>query len=110
MKARHFVRPDERVIVIFTRGGWFDIRDDQTGSTGTWVIDPARSLDRVIVYHRDAATNANTVYLASFVEAVPTGEDERFRIEFAHIQYAGQSTLNWRDFAETGTNPIRYLP
>lgn len=110
MKARDFVRPDERVIVIFTRGGRFEVRSDHTGSTGNWTIDAKRPVDRVIVYHRDESINSNAIYLASFVQAIQTDEGKRYNIELAHVQYAGQSDLNWQEFAETQVNPVRYLP
>ena len=53
MKARNFVKPDERVIVIFTRGANLEINSDNTGSTGKWDLNPNHSIDRVIIYRRD---------------------------------------------------------
>lgn len=57
MKARDFIQPGENVIVIFTQGSDFDLGDGNTGSTGEWLIDPNRPVDRVIIYHRKDDTN-----------------------------------------------------
>lgn len=109
MKARDFVQAGEQMMVIFTRGGRFELRSDHTGSTGNWVIDTKRHIDRGMVYHRDGSSNKNKIYLASFVAATPTDEEGRYNVELAHIQYAGESELNWKDFADTGTYPVRYI-
>src|SRR5437870_5719068 len=109
MKARDFVRPGERVLVIFTRGGRFEMYDDQTGTTGNWAIDGKKSVDRVIIYHRGEIEDSNTIYIGTFVHAEPAEEPSRFHIRLNHIQYVGVTSLNWKAFSEGGQNPIRYL-
>lgn len=110
MKARDFIKPGETAMVIFTRGGRFEVNADHTGSTGNWVIDPNRKIDRVIVYHRNETANTNMLYIGSLVQAEKTTENDRYNIRLAHIQYIGETTLHWKEFAEAGQNPIRYLP
>ena len=110
MKAHDFIQPDEAVMIIFTRGGRFDVNADHTGATGNWVFDPNRKVDRVIIYHRNEGLHTNMLYIGSFVEAERTSENGRYNIVLAHIQYVGQTDLHWKEFADAGQNPIRYLP
>ena len=109
MKARDFIKPDENVIVIFTKGVHFALNDDNTGSTGEWDIDPNRSVDRVIIYHRNDESNINTLYMANHAGVEPADREGRYNIQLTHVQYIGTTSANWNNFAETGTNPIRYL-
>jgi hypothetical protein len=110
MKAHDFLQSGETVMVIFTRGGRFDLRADHTGATGNWVIDPNRKIDRVIIYHRNEDTHTNLLYIGCFIEAERTTENGRYNIHLAHIQYIGKTEIHWKEFAGSGQNPIRYLP
>ena len=109
MKARDIIKPGENVMVIFTHGYLFQIHDDKTGLTGEWKINPNRHVDRVIIYHRDDEMK-NTVYVADRVGVEPAQREGRYNIQLAHVQYVGTTSLNWREFAETTQNSIRYLP
>ena len=71
MKARDFIKPGENVLVIFTHGIHFEIHDDKTGSTGEWDLDPMRSIDRVIIYHRNDELKINTLYIANHAGIAP---------------------------------------
>jgi hypothetical protein len=110
VKARDLIKPDENVIVIFTRGLHFDPGDDNTGSTGEWDIDPNRSVDRVIIYHRNDGTHTNTLYIANHAGVKPADREGRHNIQLTHVQYIGTTSAKWPEFAETGAHPIRYLP
>ena len=109
MKARDLIKPDENVIVIFTHGLHFDLRDDNTGSTGEWDIDPNRSVDRVIIYHRNDEMHTNILYIANHAGVEPANREGRYNIQLTHVQYIGTTSSNWHEFAEAGSNPIRYL-
>jgi hypothetical protein len=110
MQARHFLRPGEQLLILFTRGPLLTINwADQTGQTGNWVINANRHIDRVVIYHRDDATGQNTIYLATYAGTDGT-EGGRQLIQLTHIQYAGTTDVSWKTFAETEQNPIRYLP
>ena len=109
MKARDLIKPDENVIVIFTHGLHFDLRDDKTGSTGEWDIDPNRSVDRVIIYHRNDEMHTNILYIANHAGVEPANREGRYNIQLTHVQYIGTTSSNWNEFAEAGANPIRYL-
>lgn len=110
MKARDFIKPGENVVVIFTHGMHFDLDDDNTGSTGQWVIDSNRRLDRVILYRRDDDKDLNTLYIANYAGIEPATREGRYDIQLTHVQYIGTTSKNWPEFAEGGQNPIRYLP
>ncbi|AFY46050.1 hypothetical protein Nos7524_0126 [Nostoc sp. PCC 7524] len=106
MKARDFIKPGESIIVIFTDGTLFELGNDNTGLTGDWKIDPNRSVDRVIIYQREHPINR--LYIANHA-GVEFVEENRYKIQLAHVQYIGETDLNWNEFAEGGANPIRYL-
>lgn len=108
MKARDFIKPGESLLVIFTDGTLFELSKDHTGLTGNWKIDPNGSPDRVIIYLREHSTNTNILYIANNA-GVEFGEENRYKIKLAHVQYIGKTDLNWNEFAEGGPNPVRYL-
>lgn len=110
MNARSFIQPGEQVITIFTRGGRFEVHDDHSGYTGNWRINPQRRVDRVIIYHRDETLGSNTLYIGNLAKIVETHEENRYGLFLEHVQYIGTTHLDWKDFADTGQNPIRYLP
>lgn len=110
MKARDFIKPDENVIVIFTTGSDFLLHDGSTASTGEWNIDPNRSVDRVIIYHRNDEMHRNIVYIANHAGVESADREGRYNIQLTHVQYIGTTSANWPEFAEAGANPIRYLP
>lgn len=109
MKARDLVKSGETVVVIYTHGKHFELKENNTGSTGQWTIDPNRLVDRVIIYLRDDKTNTNTLYLANHAGTNPAEREGRYDIQLTHVQYAGTTSMNWTEFAEAGSNPIRYL-
>jgi hypothetical protein len=109
MKARNFVKADEKVIAVFTHGIDFIINSDNTGSTGKWTVNPNHSIDRVIIYHRDSKTDNNLLYIASHNGIEPTDLEKRYKIRLKHIQYIGTTSENWKSFAECDANPVRYF-
>jgi hypothetical protein len=107
MKARDFIKPDEKVIVVFTNGTLFERNpDNDTGLTGDWKINPKHSIDRVVIYLR--GEQANMLYIANHA-GVEFVEGKRYKIKLAQVQYIGETDSNWSQFAETKQNPIRYL-
>ena len=97
VKARDFIKPNEKVVVIFTEGKHFVLHDDNTGSTGQWKIDPNREVDRIILYHRDDENNANNLYIANHAGAEPaavggwcpaTGRGEGFQSSLSLVGFS----------------------
>lgn len=109
MKALDFVKPGEHIMVIFTNGTLLEFGDDNTGITGNWGIHPHHSIDRVIIYMRDHL-DINTLYIANHDGVEFVDKIEGYKIRLRHVQYVGKTNLNWNDFADTGANPVRYLP
>ena len=109
MKARTFVKADEKVISVFTRGDDFLINSDNSGSTGKWKINPNHVVDRVIIYHRNSKNNTNSVYIATHDGVERTDLKDRYKIRFKHIQFIGTTTESWKTFAECDANPVRYF-
>ncbi len=110
MNAHNLIKPGENVMVIFTHGDHFELHDDNTGSTGNWNINPIRLVERVIVYLRNKEMNTNTVYIANYASVETTEEERKYKIQLAHVQYLGTTYMNWYEFADSGANPVRYLP
>lgn len=110
MKARDFIKPGENVLVIFTKGTDLTLQPDgSTGTTGEWDINPDRLVNRVIIYQRNDETSTNTLYIANRAGVEPAERAGRYNIKLEHVQYIGTTSSNWNEFAEAGTNPIRYL-
>jgi len=108
MKARNFIKPGENTIVIFTRGMLFELSNDNTGLTVDWEINPNRSVDRVIIYHRKHQ-RSNKLYTANHA-GVELVTEKRYKIKLADLKDIGETNLNWYEFTERrSSNPIRYF-
>jgi hypothetical protein len=102
--------PGESALAVFTHGRHFDLNPDGTGSSGNWVIDPERHVDRFIVYSRTGPAGVPAeVYRAVFVGADETAEPGRFVVSFRGAELVGITRESWPQFADTGVNPVRYI-
>lgn len=102
--------PGESALAVFTHGQYFSLNPDGTGSSGNWVIDPARRVDRFIVYSRTGpAGRPAEIYRAVFVGAAESGEPGRFVVNFRRAELVGVTRESWPQFADTGVNPVRYI-
>ena len=108
MKAKDLISTNETALVLYTHGDEFIIQENQRGATGEWKIDPQRKFDKVIIYRRDSDTGANDVFVAIPIIREKTVEN-RYKIYLAKIRFIGVTKLNWIEFAEGGSNPVRYL-
>lgn len=100
----------ETALVLFTRGQHFSLGEGGSGSTGKWVLDPDREVDRVVIYNRQSAETTGADLWrgrASFVE--PSDRPRRYVIMLTEVEKVGRTELNWREFAGGGTNPVRYV-
>ena len=110
MQARQFLHPGEQGLILFTRGPLLTINwSDQTGQSGTWVINAQRHIDRGGIYHRDDETQQNTIYLATYAGVEPAEGGHR-RIQLAHIQDAETTDVSWKILAETEIRIAKYRP
>jgi hypothetical protein len=82
------------------------------GSTGNWVLNPNRKVDRVIIYKRDTNGNQHEIYAGIPVEIVESEEAGRRQVKLADLKLLGTTSNNWNEFAETkhgAVNPIKYI-
>lgn len=104
------LEPGESALVVFTHGQHFNLDPDGTGSSGDWVIDPDRHVDRFIVYsRRGPAGGPAEVYRAEFVSAAESAKPGRFVVNFSGAELVGVTRESWPQFADTGVNPVRYI-
>ena len=109
-EAEALLDAGETAVCLFTQGDDLDMRPDGTGTSGYWKINRRRSIDRVVVYLRDAErSDANELYVADFAGLVGPREDGRYLIQLEHIEHVGFTRLNWRKFARANVNPVRYV-
>ena len=113
MNARNFLDPGEKIIVFYTEGELLEFPDDNTALTGDWGIDPSHSIDRVIIYwcfYPDKYSRINKLYIGNHAGVEFVEQKKLYKVKLAHVQYIGLTKLNWFQFADTGSCPIRYLP
>jgi len=113
MKAIDFLTPGETAIVLFTDGRNLTIRPDGTGASGNWIINPRRPTDKIIIYRRDTTDTriTNEIFIGQHngVSGPTPGDDRRYIVAFIDLKSAGITDMNWSEFAETGSAPVRYL-
>jgi len=109
--ATDALKPGETALCIYTEGHNLSINADGSGSSGWWVLDPDREVDRVVIYLKaseDRITNDIYVGDPDDIDG-PRQEDGRYRVLLANLQLVGHTDANWYSFAAAGQNPIRYV-
>lgn len=110
MKARELIADGETAVAVYTDGLFLEIKPDGTGSTGNWIVRSDLDVDRVIILRR-GASQVNQVYVATFNGlTLDEGDPRRWRIHFTNARLVGRTDNNWREFADAGQNPVRYVP
>ena len=111
--ASDLLDPGESAIVVFTRNRHLvRINADGSGTSGNWHTNPDHHdiPDKLIIYNRSSSVpQQNEVYVASYLHAVGSGSPGRVIIHFQDARHAGTTSRSWYDFADAGTNPVRYL-
>ena|SRR5258708_37736090 len=103
--------PGEIAIVIFTEGAHLQMEPNGTGSSGNWKLSPKRQVDKVIIYRRDQNGTQRHIdlYIADHDGLLGPDQDSRYVIRMRGITHMGITHENWYDFANVGTNTVRYL-
>jgi hypothetical protein len=112
MHARDVLASGEKAVAIFTRGDRFTLNADGTGVTGNWKLNPARTVDKVVIYRQDARGHQHEIFVGVPVEIVDSAEDGRREIRMADIRFAGVTGCNWNEFTDTNPgsiNPVMYV-
>lgn len=106
MLARKLLQPQESAIVLYTAG---DQLNKEEGRTGNWIINVnrAKAIKHLIIYYR---SNINTIYRAEISRIEESSEEGRRVIYFENLKEIGSTSADWKEFAETNQNPVRYLP
>jgi len=113
MKAIDFLILGEKALVVFTHGLNLKIRPDGTGTSGNWIIDPRRRADKIIIYRRNTSdietTNEIFIGQQNGISGPTPDDDRRYIVAFIDLKRVGTTDMNWKEFAETGSAPVRYL-
>lgn len=108
--VRDVLQPGESALVIFTRDRELTLRPDGSGFTGNWVLDPRRRQSRVVIYNRTGANaDGGEIISALHWETTASTEPGRFVVAFKNSVLHGRTDKDWKEFAGTGQNPIRYI-
>jgi hypothetical protein len=104
------LQPGESGLAVFTHGRHFQLNSDGTGTSGNWVADSTRVVDRFVVYLRDGRAGVIArVFRADFAGAAPSPEAGRIVVSFRSAKQVGVTRASWPKFAHTGANPVRYI-
>lgn len=110
--AVELLREGETALLIFTRDTEsLRVEEESLCSSRSWVVDPNRHPNRVIVYHRHRTGSipTNEVIVGDFVEFVPSIEHPGRHIVRFRETCRTTSGQNWRGFAQTWSNPVRFI-
>ena len=108
--AQELLQPGETGLFVLTDGRHFTINPDGSGSTGFWVINPTRQVDRVIVFRQELRDGQRFVELfTARYDGVVGPEDGRYTVRLLDVQVAGSTARSWQEFADAGQNPVRYV-
>ena len=109
--AHQLLQPGELGLCLLTDGRFFTRNVDGTGSTGIWVLNPQRQVDRIIIFHQVQRQERREVDLYTALPDGATGPDAdgRYTLHLREVQQAGTTDKRWQEFAQAGSNPVRYL-
>ena len=108
--AIELLAPGETALVIFTVGHHLTDNHDGTGSTGWWVINPHRKVNRIIIYRRASDDLAdNDLFIGRHDGVEGPREDGRYLVRLLDFKLAGHTASNWRKFADTYSKSLRYV-
>lgn len=101
---RAILLPGQSAIAVFTKTG----KNLDEGKTGIWKIDPTKSVNKIIIYHRH--DHVNEIIVGDFKTISNSNDPRRFYLHSDNFRSVGFTPKNWNEFALTGSNPVRYYP
>ncbi len=118
--AISLLRHGETAVVLNTDGELLEFKDGVPVRSGNWKISRRRIEDsrvsKVIIYQRDPdrTHQRNEVYVADYAGVEPADANTRYGpgryvVKMKSTRHVGSTRLNWREFAETFQNPVRFL-
>lgn len=106
---RDILDPRETALLLFTRNKQLEVNEDATGYSGNWILSPNRGYSRIVLYKRDSSSPGGMILSATHVETKKSAQPRRYRVFFADCVTHGRTNRTWKEFAETGQNPVRYV-
>ena len=106
------INRSQSAIAVFTRGMHLEIRSNNTGYSGNWVVDPDKEIDKIVLYKRDENVTppVNEIMMADYVWGEgPLEGGRRYRIHFKNLEKIGVTDCNWKEFTDGGANPVQYF-
>ena len=109
----------ETVLAVFTRGPYFRVNPDGTGSTGLWAVSATRAKNthRVIVYKR--VKTGGEIWMGRLrhvegpIDVAPHADGRakkpRHRLLLTDIKLVGQTGETWPEFVGGGSREVRYF-
>jgi len=108
--AQELLQPGQTGMFVHTDGRHFTYNADGSGSTGFWVINPSRQVDRVVVVLDEFRRGKRIVELfTARHDGVVGPKDGRYTVKLIDVQLAGSTDRTWKEFANAGQNPVRYI-
>ena len=90
-------------------------KEKRTGYTGDWRLNPdGLSVGQtVVIYHRMDSQLGNeginnTIYKGHIIKVV-LNKPKRYKIYFENWEKMGTTDSDWKEFAGTGSNPVKYF-
>jgi hypothetical protein len=98
-------RGNERLIAVKTDGRHLKL--GEVSESGNWVMNPARDVDTVVIYHRH--NGVNSIIVGEHLDTIPSIAKGRYVLRFSGAKEVGHTRANWFEFAETGSRPVRFV-
>ena len=96
-------------IIIMTKGLYFERQQNGSGSTGRWKASADQVPEEILIYFRPEDKQIATLFFGEVTEVEESDEPGRLTIHFDNSSVVGFTRSNWSKFAETGSNPVKYL-
>ena len=108
--AQELLQSGETGLFVHTDGLHFTHEVDGSGTTGNWVINPTRHIDRVVIvrWERRGGQRFTELFTARPDKFVRL-ENGRYEIKLIGVRLAGSTDRSWMEFAGTGRNPVKYV-
>ena len=111
--------PGESGVAVHTYSSWwkesfFTDSESNTGYTGDWILASyCLSLLKggtVVIHNAQLSNGADLIYKARMTGFDQSSDDSRrYKIHFENWKIMGTTRSTWKEFAKTGSNPVKYF-
>ena len=107
--------PGESGVVVHTYSSWwensfFTDSETNTGYTGDWILASYRLSwlkGETVVIHNERADLIYKARMTGFDQS--SNDSRRYKIHFENWKIMGTTRSTWKEFAKTGSNPVKYF-